>query len=617
MLGLINIEPTLVNRLKYSLVNVTKENFLNFITRNGYFVRNLEIEGYWRIASAINFNQLPRLKELSVKSMDLRGQFFSDDGLDVTSLRCLKTYNMTDLEDIIHILSNTKNLTTFEAKFDNNANHELWTNFIFQQHNLRDLSLTITSDQFNFPYRDVKDLVKFKLKNLKLSVPRIDQNLLLTFLNTQGASLQSLDLQITDETNFPSRFTNNEVKFHPSKLKLCILNAHEENFQAFIESQAEQLEELDLEIESDSPNFLERPIMTGESVNLMKLKLCLKDIKHENLLDLLKKLNNLKDLELIISDMDMDEFPCRDVSKEIAFRLKRFRYSLPDINQERFVEFLKTQAESLEELELNSINELELLEQVFKKLKKIKKLIIDGDVSNAIFYDGLLDSCLETLQYFEDKNQNGTNVTILFKYFPNIEELKCCDTMRAKGTYEKLTTLDVSEVYWARIHNLKLPNLKKLFIKKVDKLNDDYYWTHFPKNFLNVENITVHSVGIEDRDVFRFVKRLKNFKSLKTFKIRQGIAINHQYEMDENEKVEVGKIFFKILLDTTKRTVRVSTYIAKNRLDIMKILQKTFKKFEYFEFCFEELKMRKICKKELRKSIKFVIPRNEQHFDQE
>lgn len=607
--GYINIEPKLVNNVKYSLINVRKKDCLKFIERNGYYVRNLEIKGYWRIGTEINFNQLPRLKELSIQSMRFGNNELNIEecnGLNLSNLRCLRTYNMTDLQDLIRMLKNTRNLTKFEAKFNNNENHEMWMNFIFQQVNLEELNLHIVTDPYNFPYRDVQKLIKFKLRSLRMSLSRVDQNLLLSFLNTQGSSLKSLDFQVTDEVIFPSRDISNEIKFNPTKLKLFILNPHPTNFQTFIESQAIRLEELDLEIESDPPNFLQRQFSTLETLRLTKLKLCLKNVNHENLLNLLSRAHFLKELELSISDMDLDKFPCREIKNEMNFRLKKFKFSLPDINEERFVNFLAVQAESLEELEVNSIKNFDNLVTIFNNLQNIKKLTIDTDASNLIFGNEP-KFCLETLQYFMDKNQNGTIVTKLFKIFPNIETLKVCDTMQAKGIYPKVTTLDVSVVYWARIRNLNLPNLKNLFIKKVDKINDEYYWTHFTHNFKNVENIAVHSIGYEDKDVFRFVKRLKVFQKLKTFKIRHGMAIDHDYDMDENERVAVREKFFKILIDTTKRTIRVSTYIAKNRLDIMKILQKTFKKFEFFEFCFEVIKMRKISVTELRRSRRYKI----------
>ncbi|CAG9810725.1 unnamed protein product [Chironomus riparius] len=604
MTAWINIEPLIANNIKFSLNDVRKNDFLKFISHNGYFVRNLEVNGYWRIGSSINFSQLPRLRELSIQSMDFGGRQSELDGcngLNMLNLRSLKTYNMTDLEDLIKKLSNTRSLTRLDAKFDNNANHELWTDFIFQQNNLKELSLKITKDEFNFPYKDVKNLIKFKLQTLKLSLPKIDQGLLLTFLNTLGSSLQALDLQITDQTHFPSRNINFEVKFNPKKLKLCIHNAHELNFQSFIESQAEKLEELDLEIESDPPNFLERPITSIDSLRMTTLKLCLKTVKHQNLLDFLSKMNNLKELELSIDDMDMDEFPCRDISNEMKFKLQKFKYSLPDINQVRFVDFLKAHAESLEELDVKSIDEINLLDQIFKYLKNLKKLTIDADASEKLFDEKFPKFELEKLKYFEDKNQNGTSMSKLFRFFPNIEILKCCDTLDAQGDYPKVSTFDTSVVYWPRIFKFKLPNLKNLFIRKIDKINDEFYWTRFPRNFQNVENITVHNVGYEDEDVLRIVKRLKNFKKLKTFKIRHGVAINHEYDMDENERVEVGAKFSKILVDTTKRIIRVSTYIVINRFDIMKVLQATFENFEFLEFCFEEIKMRKICAEELMK----------------
>jgi hypothetical protein len=202
------------------------------------------------------------------------------------------------------------------------------------------------------------------------------------------------------------------------------------------------------------------------------------------------------------------------------------------------------------------------------------------------------------LKYFHDKNQNGTIVSKLFARFPNIETLKCCDLMQTSGTYATLTTLEVSEVYWPRITEFKTPNLKNLFIKKIDKCIDDYYWTHFTRNFPIIENITVEKVGYADKDVLRFIEGLQTLKNLKTFKLRHGISIDYDYKLDDNERVQVNENFYKILIDTTTKTVKVSSYIVRNCKSIQKILLNTFKGFEFFEFCFPEIR---ICRIDMEK----------------
>jgi hypothetical protein len=360
--------------------------------------------------------------------------------------------------------------------------------------------------------------------------------------------------------------------------------------------QQNKLQHLSYEESNDDFEFPNRDICNSVNFDLNTLKLVLSKIHQHNFISFLSaQATNLQILELEVTDTEAFNFPPRDISRDIKMNLKVLKFSHPVIHEQNFINFLRTQASCLQELELNCIESSRVFQMIFNSFKVLEKLTIDYDGSKTIFDDNFPQTLsLESLKYFHDKNQNGTEVESLMKLFPNIETLKCCDTMRATFTCDILTTLDVSEVYWPRITNLKMPNLKNLFIKKVDKCEDDYYWTYFTRNFKNVENITVEKVGYEDRDVLRFIKRLKVFRKLKTFKLRHGNAIDHDYKLDDNERVKVDEKFYKILIDTTTKTIKVSSYIVRECEREMRSLRRNFNDFNFFEFCFEELKMQQI-----------------------
>lgn len=365
----------------------------------------------------------------------------------------------------------------------------------------------------------------------------------------------------------------------------------------------EKLVELNLEDSNDDFEFPNRDISESIKFKLNKLQLILPKIHKDHFISFLgTQASTLQVLELETSDSTAFNFPSRDISRDINLNLKVFKISCPVIHNEYFKNFLRTQALCLEELELNLITHSATFEMIFINFKVLKKLTIDEDGSETIFHEDFPQNLtLDSLQTFHDKNQNGTIVRKLINFFPNLETLKGCDTMQANGTSESIQTFDVSEVYWPRIRNFKMPNLKNLFIKKIDRCDDRYYWSNFCNNFLNVENITIEKIGNEVLDTLRLIKSLKKFTKLKTFKLRHGNAIAHDYKLDENERVEEFKNdrkervkFFKILLDIEGRTIKISSYIVKNCKKEMKLLKEFFNGFEFFEFCFEELKIQKI-----------------------
>ncbi|CAG9810726.1 unnamed protein product [Chironomus riparius] len=510
-----------------------------------------------------------------------------------------KKIQKTSLQKVekIHHLSSSSELTSSlelnlaKKLMQSNAPHlplEIIRDTVLYLTSFKDiLSMSILSQEIRSMIFGVPDVMKKIRINFSNDINFEDG---LMFLKIRGKYIRNMNF----EPIWGSLQCLNYIwKFVPNLEELSI-----KTFESEADKVAAVMNEINNKLECNRQDVSDLTDLQGCGINLKKIRILSIDALEvddkEILTNLIVQQKNLKELTINIVSVNDPVFPCRDVSLEVAFKLKTLKLSIPNINQELFINFLNTQTQNLEELDISSTTNHKIFEFIFENFKNLKKFTIDENGSDIILDNRFPDLKLENLKYFHDKNQNGTIVIKLFVRFPNIETLKCCDTMQATGTYPKLTTLDVSEVYWPRIRNLKLPNLKNLFIKKIDKCDDDYYWTHFAANFLNVENITVEKVGYENKDVLRFVKNLKLFTKLKTFKLRHGTAVNHDYKLNENEQVDVENIFYKILIDTTKKTVKSSSHIVQNSKMIQKTLLKTFKGFKFYEFCFPQLKVLRI-----------------------
>ncbi|XP_070505239.1 uncharacterized protein [Chironomus tepperi] len=495
-------QPNIMKRIKFTLVDAEKKHSIRFLIERGYAIRYLDIKVNWKFGKFMKhfLYKLEKLVELSLQ----RDYYCKDDedlnedelNLDIknveianlSNLNVLSINHIHDLKDIMDNSTNLTNLTHLTANFTDDFHHNIFTDLLCQQNSLLELNYEDSKYDLVFPNRDISTSIKFKLKKMRLMVPKVNLDFFTSFLSTQVLSLQVLDLELT---------------------------------------------------EADDLNF-----------------------------------------------------PSKDISQDIKLKLKVLKFSHPNIHKQNFLNFLRTQASCLQELELKFIKNNEVYEMIFTDFKVLKKLSIDPDGSDVIFGIPFPQTLtLDSLQSLHDKNQNGTVVKKIFKFFPNIKELKCCDMMGAEGTSDTLTTLEVSEVYFPRIEGLYLPFLINLFIKKIIRCDDDTYWNKFPDNFPNVENITVEKV---EKNVLKLIKELSKFKKLKTFKLRHGNAINHDYKLDENEQVNENEQFYKILIDTTSRTIKISSYIVRKCEDEMKLLRQTFGGFEAFEFCFEELRIERI-----------------------
>lgn len=328
---------------------------------------------------------------------------------------------------------------------------------------------------------------------------------------------------------------------------------------------------------------------TKDVKNIEKLIVYGSDARNQDLLtDLIAQQENLKELTLTNKSFSgFIAFPVRDIVSEVKFSLKSFKLSYyNNYGFFNYTKFLQSQAESLEELELEYTPGQEVCDVIFEDLKNLRKLTLDPYYGAPIFSDFYPHYRRESLKIYEDKYVLGVDVQKVFSRFPNLDTLKCVKFGGSSfGCFDKLTTLDIKYLNCSFLVILEFQNLKNLTIEKVSRIFFENIWQRFARNFENVENITIKSVQCIT-DIIHIIKNLNLFHNLKTFKFRHLKNFNLNYKMDDDEVVSKNHKFFKILIDTDEKTIKVCNYIVHNCKDILEALKENFDGFEFTEFCF-------------------------------
>lgn len=116
--------------------------------------------------------------------------------VDLPALKVLKI----ELRDLTNFIKATKQIKTLEKLsifISTSTDQSVMTEFILQQHNLKELNLIVTKFGLNvkFPTREIISEVKFKLNKLKILTnrKRIVNNLTDHFLLTQASSLEEIE----------------------------------------------------------------------------------------------------------------------------------------------------------------------------------------------------------------------------------------------------------------------------------------------------------------------------------------------------------------------------------------------------------------------------------------
>jgi len=303
--------------------------------------------------------------------------------------------------------------------------------------------------------------------------------------------------------------------------------------------------------------------------NLNELKLTLTEMSNENAVQ--KLISNNKSLKIL--SLKVDSSIVGDIllsnSENIEFSLKEFSYSVKSAEYDNVREFLKNQ-------------------------KGLEKLVIGNNLPDDLFNiqhtneDENVFLKIESLKQFKDR-RNITNVVDIKNNFEFITTLKVVSINVEELTLLRLHTLEIDNARFGDLKNLFVPLLKFFKIKKFPYC--DGYFDEVMHSINSVETFIIESVK-NSGDILRIVKMLKFFPNLQKFALRHGRSLNSKYNMEDNERIEAKKPFYKIIVDNAKKEVKISSYIVRNCDEILLSLQTTFKEFQFKEFCYDDSTLR-------------------------
>lgn len=319
--------------------------------------------------------------------------------------------------------------------------------------------------------------------------------------------------------------------------------------------------------------------------NLQKLAIISPKVGSQEILtDFFIQQDHLKEFTLRFNTgMDIINFPTRDITKEINFKLTKLKLCFVNSNREHFIDFLKTQVEHLEELELNYKPHEDILDVVFKLFKNLSNLTLNTYGDSPVFSEFYPHWQLPNLRKYTGKSFSGMHLKNIYMRFPNVEALSVWKLMDSAEVYSKLTTLEVGLLYYHQLQHLKLPGLKDLTIVLLNGDNSESSFINLTKNIENVENMTIKDFQ-DDKEVTIVVKNLNSCKNLKTFKLGCLKRIGYGNAMGVNLINFKDQQFFNMIIDTKKKLIKYSRFISIRFPEIFDIFVDNFKGFDVIEY---------------------------------
>ncbi|KAL7012270.1 hypothetical protein ACKWTF_014731 [Chironomus riparius] len=307
--------------------------------------------------------------------------------------------------------------------------------------------------------------------------------------------------------------------------------------------------------------------------------------------------DNLKELTLqSIGRLGAIRFPTRNVTKDVRFRLRKLKILTNGrmIYSDMVDGFLQTQANSLEEMEFDFSLRDSNLNIIFNRFTRLKKFIQTTDAENVLIREsGVIWRTLKHVAYYEDMNVEGIRLNRVWNSFPKISSVKCKFLNSSFGDFFMIKELDVKELNILNLKNSRFLNINNLTIGKLWDCENEENWITFMMRVRNARNLTIN--GLQNIDDFMYIiKSLIIFTRLEKFSFRYNPRNMKTIVSDDNETIPTGCKFYKILVDKNQKTVKVSSYIVKKCKGILGILIRYFKDFEFFEFCFNVMMMKKL-----------------------
>lgn len=199
--------------------------------------------------------------------------------------------------------------------------------------------------------------------------------------------------------------------------------------------------------------------------------------ERENLVSFLEISNTLKSFEMDREAYErIFEF---DFTRSFPFNLKKFKFFSytfkSEVNQvdENFINFLASQASSLEELSLE-FSSREILQTIFTRLEKLTKLTLNSNSlpTDKEFYDQLIP--LENLKeiYADDRIPNEIAAMGLLGNCPNLEVLKVdCDPHEVISNILPFIAVENPKLRIMHIDTLKVHHNPEVEFKYLEALH--------------------------------------------------------------------------------------------------------------------------------------------------
>jgi len=267
----------------------------------------------------------------------------------------------------------------------------------------------------------------------------------------------------------------------------------------------------------------------------------------ENFTNFIVKQNNLKELKLEYLNFEADQkFPSRDISSEVKFQLKILKLNKCYNDNPHFLTFFKNQAEKLEILELVNPPDENICKVIYKMCKNLKELSLQGS-ETTVYYELYPEYKLESLKYLKEAYFSTPKLIAACEKIPNLESIKCREFEDVSGIFENICNLELETIKVNKFQNVKLPNLKKLFVCNFENsINDDFQ--NFIKNIPNIEYFKIGGIEINFNNA-QILQHLTKFQKLRNFE-----AIF--YEIIEYYDFIDDPIEYKISINFEKKTVQ-------------------------------------------------------------
>ena len=411
------------------------------------------------------------------------------------------------------------------------------------------------------------------------------------FLENRGKFIRCLAFKTEEKFGEIFKFILNQVP-NLEEFDFQILDPKSEGNEIFdISEQTPDLSRLKtLKTNNRALNFLIKN--TKNVKNLQNLSIISPQSNSQEILtDFLIQQENLQEFSLrFATAMDIINFPTRDITNEVKFHLKKLKLCFVNGNRKHFIDFLQTQAESVDELELNYKPHEEILDVVFTKFKNLSKWTLNIFGDSPVFSEFYPHWQLPNMKKYIGRSYSGVDLKNVYSRFPNLEYLWIWKLIDTTEIFSKLTSLDVGLLYSHKLENLKLPGLKNLKVFIYYGYNHEPYWVNFAKNNDNIQNLTIKDFQ-DTHDVTFVVKNLNIFKNLKTFKIGSCRRIGYGDVMGVDITSVKDQQFFNMIIDTERKTIKTSKFISIKYPDIIEILLDNFRGFECIELSLHKPKV--------------------------